>query len=171
MRKARHVARRRIPLRALTGTAAAMAGAIIVAAGASAGSLAMWSSNNGVNAGTVQSGSIGLTASSSFNAANWSNMLVGESVRQSFTLSNTGTVALWLAANATSAAGYEIRVASGACGAALTGTAASASPTTLTTLAAGATATVCLEVALVSGAAAASQSAFVVTITGDQVHA
>lgn len=169
-RISKHVARRRIPLRALFATASVMAAAIFVAAGVSAGSLAMWVDNGSVNPGTVQSGSIGLTAASSFTATNWSNMLVGESVRQPFTLTNTGTVDLWLTATATSTTGFEIRVASGACGAQLTGTAASAAPTTLTTLAAGATATVCLEVALVSGAAPASQSAFVVTVTGDQVH-
>lgn len=169
-RNPKHVARRRIPLRALVGTAAAMTAAVVIAVGVSAGSLAMWADNSGVTAGTVQSGSIGLTAASSFTATNWSNMLVGESVRQPFTLTNTGTVDLWLTATATSTTGFEIRVASGACGAQLTGTAASAAPTTLTTLAAGATATVCLEVALVSGAAPASQSAFVVTVTGDQVH-
>ncbi len=167
---AKHAARRRIPVRALFATASAMAAAIFIAAGVSAGSLAMWADNNGVSAGTVQSGSIGLTAASSFTAANWSNMLVGESVRQPFTLTNTGTVDLWLTATATSTTGFEIRVASGACGVQLTGTAASAAPTTLTTLAAGATATVCLEVAVVSGATPSSTSPFVVTVTGDQVH-
>lgn len=169
-RTARHAARKRIPVRALFGTASAMAAAIFIAAGVSAGSLAMWVDNDSAAAGTVDSGSIGLTTSSSFTTANWSNMLVGESVRQPFTVTNTGTVALWLTATATSTTGFEIRVASGACGGQLTGTATSAAPTTLTTLAAGASATVCLEVAVVSGATPSSTSPFVVTITGDQVH-
>ena len=147
-----------------------MAAAVVLAVGVSAGSLAMWVNTGTVSAGSVDSATIGLTASSSFTSASWSNMLVGETVRQPFTLTNTGTVDLALTATATSTTGFEIRVASGACSVQLTGPAATPSATTLAPLAAGASATVCLEVALVSGAVAASQSPFVVTITGDQVH-
>jgi hypothetical protein len=154
--------------RGIIGTATAVAGATVVAAAMSGGSYALWSDGTTVSAGTVSSGSIGLSVAETFVPSQWSNLVVGDSVRQSFTATNNGTVPLTLSGSATSATGYEIRLASGACGVALTGTAASAQATSLGALAAGATKTICLEVKVVAGAAAGSSSAFVTTITGAQ---
>lgn len=170
LRGPRHrVAARRVKLRALIGTTAAIAGASLVAVALSGGSYARWVDNLGVPAGTVQSGSIGLSTASSFTAANWSNMIAGETVRQSFTVTNTGTVGVTLSATATATTSFAIRVASGACpGTALTGTPASTSATALGTLAAGAVTTVCLEVSLLPTATANTSSAFIVTVAGTQ---
>lgn len=160
---------RRVNLRALMGASAAIAGASVVAVALSGGSYAMWSDNLGVPAGTVQSGSIGLTTASSFTASSWSNMIAGETVRQPFTVTNTGTVAVSLSATATATTSFAIRVATGACPAvALTGTPASTSATALGILAAGATTTVCLEVSLLPAATANTSSAFTVTVAGTQ---
>ncbi len=170
LRGPRHrAAVRRVNLRALIGTSAAFAGASVVAVALSGGSYAMWVDNFGVPAGTVQSGSIGLTTASSFTAANWSNLIAGESVRQPFTVTNTGTVPVSLSATATPSTSFAIRVATGTCPtSALTGTPASTSATALGTLAAGATATVCLEVSVLPAATAATSHAFIVTVAGTQ---
>ena len=170
LRGPRHrAAVRRVNLRALIGSAAAIAGASVVAVALSGGSYALWVDGNGVPAGTVQSGSIGLTTAESFTATSWSNMLVGESVRQSFTVTNTGTVPVTLGATATAHASFAIRLASGTCPASdLTGTPATTSATALGTLAAGATRTVCLQVTAVTGATAATSSTFSVVVTGTQ---
>ena len=168
-RGARHRARQRVNLRALIGSAAAIAGASVLAVGLSGGSYALWADNRAVPAGPVESGSIGLTIASSFTAASWSNMLAGESVRQPFTVTNTGTIPVTLSATATTNASFEIRVAPGACPTtALTGTAASASATALGTIAAGATRTLCLQVTASTAATSATSSSFVVTIGGAQ---
>lgn len=159
----------RVNLRALLGTSSALAAATVVAVGVSGGSYALWVDANAVPAGTVQSGSIGLTTASSFTAASWSNMLVGESVRQPFTVTNTGTVPVTLSATATVGSSFAIRVAQNTCpGSDLTGTPASSSATALGTLAAGATTTVCLQVTAVTGATSATSSAFTVAVTGAQ---
>ena len=160
---------RRVNLRALIGTSAAIGAACVIAVGAAGGSYALWTDGQGAPAGTVQSGSIGLTAASSFTAASWSNMLVGENVRQSFTVTNTGTIPVTLSATATAGASFAIRVASGACTTTvLTGTPASTSATALGTLAVGATRTLCLQVTAVTGATSATSSAFTVIVGGAQ---
>ena len=170
LRGPRHrAAVRRLNLRALIASASAIAGATVVAVALSGGSYAMWVDNFGVPAGTVQSGSIGLSTASSFTAANWSNLIAGESVRQPFTVTNTGTVPVALSATATATTSFAIRVVRSACPtSALTGTPASSSATALGTLAAGATATVCLEVSLLPAATANTSSAFTVTVAGSQ---
>ena len=156
-------------LRALVGSAAVFAGASVLAVGLSGGSYALWVDNNAVAAGTVESGSISLTTANSFTAASWSNMLAGESVRQPFTVTNTGTIPVTLSATAATNTSFEIRVASGTCPAgSLTGTPASSSATALGTIAAGATRTLCLQVTAVSAATSATSSSFVVTIGGAQ---
>lgn len=156
--------------RTLVSASMAVAGATAVAVAMSGGSLALWTDGAPVSAGSVSSGSIGLTTANSFNSALWSNRLVGEKVRQEFTVTNTGTVPVNLSASATAAAaGFEVRVVRATCGAtALAGASATVSPTSLGNLAAGATTTICLELAVVSGASAATSSAFAVTVTGVQ---
>ena len=169
LRGPRHRARQRVNLRALIGSASAVAAASVLAVGLSGSSYALWADNNAVAAGTVESGSIGLTTASTFTAASWSNMLAGESVRQSFTVTNTGTIPLTLSATATTNPSFEIRVASGACpSSAITGTAASSSATALGSIAVGATRTLCLQVTAAAAATAATSSSFVVTIGGAQ---
>ena len=159
----------RVNLRALLGTSSALAAATVIAVGLSGGSSALWVDANAVPAGTVESGTIGLTTANSFTAASWSNMLAGESVRQPFTVTNTGTIPISLSATATANASFAIRLASGACPTAdLSNTPATTSATALGTLAAGATVTVCLQVTAVAAATAGTSSAFTVTVTGAQ---
>jgi len=168
-RGARHRARQRINLRALIGTSAVVAGASVVAVALSGASYALWVDDGAVPAGTVQSGSIGLSTASSFTSASWSNMLIGESVRQSFTVTNTGTVPMTLSATASSAPSFAVRVAPGACAAAdLTGTPATTSATALGSLGVGATRTLCLQVTAVAGASSGTAAAFTVTVAGAQ---
>jgi hypothetical protein len=159
----------RVNLRALIGTSAAIGAACVIAIGATGGSYALWVDGQAAPAGTVQSGSIGVTAASSFTAASWSNLLVGESVRQPFTVTNTGTIPVTLSATASAGSSFEIRVASGNCTASvLTGTPASTSATALGTLAVGATRTLCLQVTAASAATSATSSAFTVTVGAAQ---
>lgn len=170
-RGAQHRARRRASsLRGLIGTALAVAGAVVVAAAMSGGSYALWRDSGLLATGTVQSGTIGLTISGAPTATAWSNMLAGETVRQSATLTNSGTVGLSLSGVATTAStSYEVRLARGACPtAALTGTAASTSATSLGTLAAAAAVIVCVEVKLLATATMGSAATIAVTISGAQ---
>ena len=170
-RGARHRARTApSSFRGIVGTTLAVAGAVVVAAAMSGGSYALWRDTAVIPAGTVQSGTIGLTVSGAPTATAWSNLLAGEAVRQSVTLTNSGTVGLTVSGAATTgSSSYEVRVVRGACPAvALTGTAASASATALGTLAAGALATVCVEVKLLSTAAIGSIGSIAVTLSGTQ---
>jgi hypothetical protein len=165
----RHRASVRVNLRALIGASSAIGAACVIAVGLSGSSYALWADNGAVAAGTVQSGSIGLSTGGTLTAASWSNMLVGESVRQPFTVTNTGTVAMTLSATATAGASFAIRVASGTCPTTdLTGTPATTSATALGTLAVGATRTLCLQVTAVTGATSGTSSAVTVTVAGAQ---
>ena len=169
--EARHRARTApSSFRGIVGTALAVAGAVVVAAAMSGGSYALWRDNAVIPAGTVQSGTISLTVSGAPTATAWSNLLAGEAVRQSVTLTNSGTVGLTLSGTATTgSASYEVRLVRGTCPtAALTGIAASTSATALSTLAAGAVTTVCVEVKLLSTAAIGSTASIAVAITGTQ---
>lgn len=171
LRGARHRAPARRPLlRALIGATAACAGVTAIAVGLSGGSLALWTDGAVTPAGTVTSGTIGLSIGQSFDSALWSNRLVGETVRQQFTMTNTGDVAMTLSGAATSsAAGFEVRVVRATCGATpLTGTSATVTPTALGTLAIGSTATFCLELAVVSPATPATSTSFSLDVTGTQ---
>lgn len=156
--------------RALVVTSTGVACATAMVVGLSGGSLALWTDGAPVPAGTVTSGTIGISVANAFDSALWSNRLVGETVRQQFTVTNTGDVAVTLSGSATAAAaGFEVRVVRASCGATpLTGASATVSPTALGTLAVGATATMCLELAVVSGASVATSSAFSLTVTGIQ---
>jgi hypothetical protein len=169
--RARH--RARGPLltaRSLASSALVIATATVVAVTMSGTSYATWNGQATVSSQTVVSGSASLSVTSNFVASQWSNMLVGETVRQSFSVANTGTIPLALVATGTSATStFEVRVAPGACTVALSGATVTSTPKSLGTISAGATATQCVEVKLVSGATAGSSSAFTVTVTGTQV--
>lgn len=171
-RHGRHRARRRpsLRLRGIVGTTLALAGTTTVAVALSGGSYAMWMGQSSFSGGTVQSGTAALQITQSFSAAAWSNLLAGESVRQSFTVKNTGDVRLAVAASGTTqSAPYELRVTTGTCGTTpLTGTSITSTPASLGNLAAGATTTVCLEVKLSSAGTAGSTSTVGVTLTGTQ---
>jgi hypothetical protein len=169
---ARHLAGSRsiVKPRSIFAAALSIAAGIVVAIGMSGGSYALWNGTATISSQTVTSGSASLTIGSAFVQSQWSNLLVGESARQNFTVTNSGTVPLALVATGTTATStFEVRVASGACSTALTGATVTSTPKSLGTLAVGATATQCVEVKLVSGATAGSSSAFSVTVTGTQV--
>jgi hypothetical protein len=162
--------RSRAVVHGILGTAAAMTAASLIAVAMSGASYALWSVSAPVNSGVVESGSVSLSVSQAFTASSWSNLLVGESVRQSFTVTNTGTEPLTLFGSATtSTSAFEIRASAGSCPAtAIGGVAATVSPTALGGLAAGATSTMCVEVTLGPTATPASTSTFVLTLTGVQ---
>jgi hypothetical protein len=169
---ARHRGRSRMALnsRSIFGAALTVGTATIVAIGLSGGSYALWNGSATMASQTVSSGSAALTVSQAFVPSQWSNLLVGESARQNFTVKNTGTIPLALVATGTTGTStFEVRVASGACSGALAGATVTSTPKSLGTIAPGVTATQCVEVKLVSGATAGSSSAFAVTVTGTQV--
>lgn len=152
------------------GTSGVVAGAIVVAVAISGGSYALWVDSDTANAGSIASGSASLSITQNVNAALWSNMLAGESVRQQFTVTNTGTVALTLAGSAvTGTTDVQARFASGTCPvSAIGGTSATVSPTALGSIAAGATRTICLEVSLQAAAPVGTSSSVALTIAGTQ---
>jgi hypothetical protein len=152
------------------GTSGAVAGAIVIAVGISGGSYALWVDSDSASAGTIATGSASLSITQNVNASLWGNLLAGESVRQQFTVTNTGTVPLALAGSATTGTTQvQVRLASGTCpGTALAGTSATVSPAALGTLAAGATKTVCLEVSLQAAAPIGTTAAIAVSLAGTQ---
>jgi len=159
----------------LLGGAGAVCAGALLASGATGATFALWKDNGVVNASTISSASLSLSVTAAFNSTLWSNMLTGESVRQSFTVTNTGNIPTRVSVSATvGSAGYEVRVANGACGSsALAGTAANVAATELyptTPLAAGATGTQCLEVRVASAAVAGTSAAFTATVTANQVQ-
>jgi hypothetical protein len=151
-------------------TAMAVGSATAIAVALYGGSYALWVDDTAVSVGDVESGTLALTVASAFTPSLWSNLVVGEAVRQPFTVTNTGTVDMTLSGSALSASsGYEIRAIRGTCpSSAIGGTAATVSAIALGTLAAGASATVCLEVAVTAAASASTSSAFTLTVTGTQ---
>jgi len=163
---------RRRAIRGLLGTAAVLAATTLVALSFTGGSLARWVDTAAARPGVVTTGSAELDVAADFTASNWGNLLVGESVRQPFTVINTGDVPLDLAATGSAAAGYELRAVRGACPvSAIGGAALDASPSAFgSALAPGASAHACLEVRLVAGAVAGSTSNVSVAVTGTQVR-
>lgn len=158
-----------VTMHGFLASAAAIGAGTLAAVTMSGGTYALWNDNTVSDANTVTSGSLTLVSAENFDDSLWQNMLVGESVRQSFTVTNTGTVAANLTGSAVAgAASHEVRLARGTCGAAIGGTAATVSPASLLSVAPGQTATICVQVSLTAAATAGSQSPFTVTITADQ---
>ena len=150
-------------------SAAALGAGTIAAVVMSGGTYALWNDVAVSDASTVTSGSLTLVSAENFDDSLWQNMLVGESVRQSFTVTNTGTVAANLSGSAVvGAASHEVRLARGTCAGAIGGTAATVSPAALLSVAPGQTATICVQVSLTAAATVGSQSPFTVTIIADQ---
>lgn len=160
-----------VSFRGIGATALAVAAAIVIAVSLSGGSYALWTDGKTANAGSISAGSASLVIAQSIDISLWSNLTPGESVRQPFTVTNTGSVAMSLQGSATRAnSAIEVRLTAGSCPAtALTSTQATVSPTALGTLAVGATTTVCLEASLAAAAAPGATSSFSVTVTGTQV--
>jgi hypothetical protein len=171
---ARHRAERRfhVNARSLIATTCAIGAGTLAAVLLSGGTYALWSDASTQNAPTLSSAKFGITAAESWGSTAFSNLIVGQSVRQPFTVTNTGDVAATISGTATASAAYEIRYATGTCTtagtAALTGTSATTTAKALGTLAAGATATYCIEVKVAAGAAAGNSQAITATITGAQ---
>jgi len=161
---------RRAPLRALAGTSLAVAGATVLVVGLSGGSLALWNETAAVGATNVRSGTTGLAIAQTFSTTAWGNLIPGESVRQPYTVTNTGTEPLSLAATVTGVpTGFELRSATGACPtSALGGAALSGTATTFGTLQPGVTRTLCLEVRVTTAASPNTAAAFTLTMRGDQ---
>jgi predicted ribosomally synthesized peptide with SipW-like signal peptide len=152
-------------------SAAAIGAGTLTAVALSSGTYALWSDNAVSNANTVTAGSLTLLATENFDDSLWQNRVVGDSIRQSFTVTNTGSVAANLSGSAvTGAPGHEVRLARGTCGAAIAGTAATVAPTALSSLAPSQTAIICVQVSLTAAANAGSQAPFTVTVTADQVQ-
>jgi len=167
----RHRAERRslLNLRSVIATAGAIAIGTVAAAALSGGTLALWSDSSSTTAPTLTAAKFGITAAENWNDTLFTNLLVGETVRQSFTVTNTGDITTTISGTATASAAYEIRYATGACTTtALTGTSATTAAKALGTLAAGATATYCLELKVATTATAANTQAFTATIRGAQ---
>ena len=140
----------------------------MVAVATSGVTFALWKDTAPISAGTVTSATLTLTAATSVDGSLWTNLLVGEKKRQTFTVTNTGNVRQNLSATATAAPGFEVRLDRSACTADLTGTAATQQSTALATLAAGATATVCAEVSVVTGAQPNARAPIAIVVLGSQ---
>ncbi|MET0446995.1 MAG: hypothetical protein ABW004_01260 [Aeromicrobium sp.] len=161
---------RRAPLRALTGTSLAVAGATVLVVGLSGGSLALWNETAAVGATNVRSGTTGLTVAQTFSTTAWGNLIPGESVRQPYTVTNTGTEPLSLTATVAGVpTGFELRSTSGTCPtSALGGAALASAAVAFGSLQPGATRTLCLEVRVTTAASPNTAAAFTLTVRGDQ---
>jgi predicted ribosomally synthesized peptide with SipW-like signal peptide len=166
-----HRARRSRPISLLL-TASAVGAAVLGALLLSGGTYALWAQGSTVPNVTVSAGTLSLSASSSFTASLWQKLAPGETVRQSFTVSNTGTIPATISATAATGSGaFQVRLVTGACPAsALSGPSATVVATALGTIAASSSMTVCLEVAVTTSAVPGDLSTFSVSLTGTQSH-
>src|SRR5690606_40432045 len=78
-------------------SAAAIAGACILAVLATGGSYALWSDSAAIDGGTISAGSTGLTVEGrseyTIPSSSWSGLLPGDTASRQLRLANTGTVA------------------------------------------------------------------------------
>lgn len=144
----------------MLASAAAVAGASLLAVFAAGGSYALWSDSATIGGGTITAGSTGLTVEGlsqyTIPAAYWSDLLPGDEVATELRLENTGTVAGELAAVLPASTDpLVVRLAAGDCAAAAPGSSGPSVP--LGPLAAGAETTVCLRVGLPVSAPAGTQ--------------
>ncbi len=178
------LSRRRVFWRVRTLVFAALGASalLIIALSRVGGSYALWQDSVTVDAGTITTGTAGLSATwhSQHDDAKWSNLLPGESVRQPATLVNTGTAPLELyAAASTGSAGFEVRVVAGSCpGGPLPVAATGSTPRSITTAAAPTSPVVlagaqslaaCVEVRATAAATPDQRVAFALQIDGVQV--
>lgn len=161
---------RRARIRTLLGGASVAGAGVVIGLGAAGGTYAYFDDSTVGNSAIVTAGTAELDVQANFTSATWGNLLVGESVRQPFSIVNGGDVPLVLTASGTtSVAGFELRTVLGTCpGSTLGGASLTHTPASIGTLAAGASTAACLEVRLASGAPGVA-STVSVTITGTQV--
>ncbi|WP_345752947.1 TasA family protein [Microbacterium rhizophilus] len=170
LRRAR--VRRAQRVRGLVASALSATALLLVALTGVGGTYAMWVDGAAVTGTTVQSGTAALSLSG-IDSALVSNMLPGESVRQTMTVTNTGQAALAVTATGAAVAGFELRIAAGGCSGTFTTLATGAHPSIATKLAGSQFTTVCLEVRALSGTAAPAPGAaadYTVTFDGTQVR-
>jgi hypothetical protein len=155
---------RAAPGRMLAG-AAAVGVAVVLAVTGAAGSYAYYNSQTSVGTFTVSSGSLVLTVQAAGGTAGstaalapaaFQNMLPGDVVGVPVTIASTGTATSTVTARLVAAApaGWEVRIAPGACPATQVGTTAlTASPLAYGTFPAGVATTACVQVVLRADAA------------------
>lgn len=151
-----------ITIGGMLASSAAIAGAGIVAIMAAGGTYAMWNTSAKLDAGTIESGSVGLTvnglSSYALDGTAWSHLLPGDVVSQEVTVTNTGTVAGTVTASTSGSVGpLVVHVAKGACGAPLGGPGSTVSPSDLGVFSAGEASVVCLQVTMPADAANTAQ--------------
>lgn len=154
-------------------SASAIAGASFLAVIAAGGSYALWNGAADITGTTVSAGSTGLTVNDAssypLGGVPWSSLLPGDIVSQEVTVKNTGTVpGTVTASTAGSFTPLVVHVKKGACGATITGTASTVSPTDIGVFAGGEGSIVCLQVTLpatVANSAQGTSQSFLVTFT------
>lgn len=160
--------------RGLTAAAVSTAiGLVVYALIGVGGSYAMWTVSDTLDGGTIETGTVGLTAAwgSAHDDEVWGNLLPEEAERRSFTLTNSGDVRLEVAATLTSGSdGFELRVTPGECGSERLDTASlDDTPSSFGAVEAGDSAMGCLEVRLTETALPGQRADFVVRFDGEQV--
>lgn len=156
-------------IRTLLAAASVAAAGVVIGLGTAGGTYAYFDASTVGGSAVITAGTAQLEVQADFTADEWANLLVGENVRQPYTIVNSGDVPLVLTASGTTQSGdYELRTVAGECPAtALAGDSLAQAPAALGTLGAGASATACLEVRLVSGTPGTS-STVTITVTGTQ---
>jgi Camelysin metallo-endopeptidase len=141
----------------LISTVAIAAGSAL-AVFAAGGSYAKWNSGGAITSTVITAGSLGLTvnnaATVALSGASWSTLLPGDVVSQQVSLKNTGTVPGVVTVSTTGSFGtLLVHAKKGACGATITGTSSTVSPTNIGVFAGGEVSVVCLQVTLPSSVA------------------
>lgn len=135
-------------VRGMLATSAAVGGASLIAIMAAGGTYALWNGSSKVSSATLTAGTLNLTvdnvASHALSDTPWTDLLPGDSVRQSVTVKNTGTTAATVTTSIGGTPGaFVVTTIKGACPAgAITGT------SNLGSFAAGEASLVCIQVAL-----------------------
>lgn len=159
---------RATPVQKMLTATSVVLGATLFAAAAAGGTYGLWAGAAPVDAGIVTTGSLALaTGAPTVSPTAWTGMFPGDRVRQSTTLTNTGSVSadvnVQTSAPGAAASSYEVRIAKGSCPTtALTSTnSIAATPIALGIWAANETSAVCIEVTMRANATQASQGASV----------
>lgn len=150
------------------GVAAAMLGAVLLAASAAGGTYAFLNSRQTISGVTVTSGSLSMTVEASGAAAGpttaiptaaWNNMLPGDFAGQTVTLANTGTVDTVVTAQLAGTPAWNIRISLGACPSTLlTSAPLTTGASAVTTIAAAANSVICVQASLPTTADAATEN-------------
>jgi hypothetical protein len=146
----------------MLASASAIAGASLVAVLAAGGTYALWSGERPLPEASIRTGPLGLTvngaATATVDGTAWSRLLPGDIVSQQVTIKNVGTVPETVTVSTTGGYGpLLVHAAKGACGATITGTSSTVSPTTLGEFAAAEQSVVCLQDTMPGSAPAGAQ--------------